>query len=339
MSPATPEAAPPASQLPVWLDWVLSNTPSGLLLLDAQSRIVFANKWFLLRARVDIEGIQGHGVRDVFPVLRGGHFERALLKAMRTGFPALLSQSLHPSPFPLYAPAATVANDNLLRQSVHIVPMGPTDAAAAGQRYILIQIADVSPTVARERLLKAHAERMSDLVHVDGLTGIGNRRFFDESMAAELRAASRTGSSLGLVMLDIDQFKQFNDLYGHPAGDRCLRAVADVLKTVCRRPCDLVARYGGEELVAILPDTDDAGAAQVVRDILQRLRDLGLQHDDNLGRAIVTASAGVYAAVPKANDTPDAVVGRADQALYAAKSAGRDRVFCFDAGRQEAVPG
>jgi len=329
----------PPTPLPVWLDWVLSNTPSGLLLLDAQSNIVFANKWFLLRARATVEEITGRGVRDVFAVLQGGHFERALVKAMRSGFPALLSQTLHPSPFPLYAPAAAAVHDNLLRQSIHIVPMGPSDAAAAGQRYILIQIADVSPTVARERLLKAQAERMSDLVHVDALTGIGNRRFFDESMAAEVRAASRSGTSLGLVMLDIDQFKQFNDLYGHPAGDRCLRAVADVVKTVCRRPRDLVARYGGEELAAILPDTDDAGAARVARDILQRLRDLRLQHDDNLGRSIVTASAGVYAGVPDPNESPDVVVGQADQALYAAKHAGRDRVFCFDARRQVAVPG
>lgn len=338
MSPGTTAAAP-AQQLPVWLDWVLSNTPSGLVLLDADSRIVFANKWFLLRARVTADDIMGRGVREVFPVLQGGHFERALIKAMRSGFPALLSQSLHPSPFPLYAPAATVASDNLMRQSIHIVPMGPSDAAAAGQRYILIQIADVSPTVARERLLKAHAERMSDLVHVDSLTGIGNRRFFDESMAAELRAAGRNGTSLGLVMLDIDQFKQFNDLYGHPAGDRCLRAVADVIKTVCRRPRDLVARYGGEELVAILPETDEAGATQVARDILQKLRDLGLPHADNLGRSVVTASAGVYAGVPATGDTPDSVVSLADRALYAAKSAGRDRVYCFDAARREAVPG
>lgn len=327
------------SPLPLWLDWVLSATPSGLLLLDAESNIVFANKWFLLRARVSADEIVGRGVRDVFAVLQGSHFERALVKAMRSGFPALLSQTLHPSPFPLYAPAATAVSDNLLRQSIHIVPMGPTDAAAAGQRYILIQIADVSPTVARERLLKAHADRMSDLVHIDALTGIGNRRFFDEAMAAELRAASRTGTSLGLVMLDIDQFKQFNDLYGHPAGDRCLRAVADVVKTVCRRPRDLVARYGGEELAAILPDTDDVGAAQVARDILQKLRDLGLPHEDNLGRSIVTASAGVYAGVPQSGDSADSVVGHADRALYAAKNAGRDRVFCFDAGRQEAVPG
>lgn len=324
--------------LPLWLDWVLSATPSGLLLLDAESNIVFANKWFLLRARVSMDDISGRGVREVFPVLQGGHFERALIKAMRSGFPALLSQTLHPAPFPLYAPAVAANQDNLLRQSIHIVPMGPTDAAAAGQRYILVQIADVSPTVARERLLKAHADRMSDLVHIDALTGIGNRRFFDDSVAAELRAATRTATSLGLVMLDIDRFKQFNDRYGHPAGDRCLRAVAGVVKSVCRRPRDLVARYGGEELVAILPDTDSAGATRVANEILQKLRDLALPHDDNLGRSVVTISAGVFAGVPRTSDVAETVIGYADQALYAAKNAGRDRVYCFDAERQEAVP-
>lgn len=328
-----------SSPLPLWLDWVLSATPSGLLLLDAESNIVFANKWFLLRARVSMDEISGRGVCEVFAVLQGGHFERALIKAMRSGFPALLSQTLHPAPFPLYAPAVAANQDNLLRQSIHIVPMGPTDAAAAGQRYILVQIADVSPTVARERLLKAHADRMSDLVHVDALTGIGNRRFFDDSVTAELRAATRTSTSLGLVMLDIDRFKQFNDLYGHPAGDRCLRAVAGVVKSVCRRPRDLVARYGGEELVAILPDTDGVGATRVANEILQKLRDLALVHEDNLDQSIVTASAGVFAGVPQAGQLAEVLIGYADQALYAAKNAGRNRVFWFDAESQEPVPG
>lgn len=326
------------SRLPVWLDWVLYNTQSGLLLLDAEMHIVFANKWFLLRARLTAEQVNGLALLDVFPVLKGGHLERALVKAVRSGFPALMSQTLHPSPFPLYAPAGPRVNDTLLRQSIHIVPMGPADVEAAGQRYTLIQIADVSPTVARERLLKAHADRMSDLVHIDALTGIGNRRFFDESMAAELRAASRSGTCLGLVMLDIDRFKQFNDLYGHPAGDRCLQAVADVLKAVCRRPRDLVARYGGEELAVILPDTDEAGAIQVAKDILQKLRDLHIPHADNLDRAIVTVSAGVKVCRPAADDTVELMIQRADEALYAAKNEGRDRVFCFDVGRNAAVP-
>ena len=324
--------------LPVWLDWVLYNTQSGLVLLDADMRIVFANKWFLLRARLAAGQVNGGPLLDVFPVLKGSHFERALVKAMRSGFPALMSQTLHPSPFPLYAPVGPRANDNLLRQSIHIVPMGPADVAMAGQRYTLVQIADVSPTVARERLLRAHADRMSDLVHIDALTGLGNRRFFDESMAAELRAASRSGGPLGLVMLDRDRFKQFNDLYGHPAGDRCLQGVANVLKAVCRRPRDLVARYGGEELAVILPDTDMAGAVQVAKDILQKLRDLHIPHADNLEQTMVTLSAGVCAGLPSAPESVETLIQRADQALYAAKHDGRDRVFCFDAQRNAALP-
>ena len=331
-------AQPVAPNVPVWLDWVLSNTPSGILLLDAQANVVYANKWFLSRARVAANNLIGNALLDVFPVLRGGHFERSLLKAIRSGFPALLSQTLHPSPFPLFAPSAPRVNEALLRQSIHIVPMGPADVSEAGQRFTLIQIADVSPTVARERLLKAQADRMSDLVHIDALTGIGNRRFFDESMSAELRAASRAGASLGIVMLDIDQFKQFNDLYGHPAGDSCLQAVAGVLKSVCRRPRDLVARYGGEELVAILPDTDEAGAIRIGREILQRIRDLQIPHDHNFGRGLVTLSGGVCSGYPKDKDSPAQLIRQADQALYAAKNAGRDRVFCFDVSRQVAVP-
>ena len=337
MNSAGPSPDASASRLPIWLDWVLSNTQSGLVLLDADMHIVFANKWLLLRARLSADQVNGAALLDVFPVLKGGHFERALTKAMRSGFPALMSQTLHPSPFPLYAPVGPRANDNLLRQSIHIVPMGPADVALAGQRYTLIQIADVSPTVARERLLKAHADRMRDLVHIDALTGLGNRRFFDESMVPEMRAASRSGASLGLVMLDIDRFKQFNDLYGHPAGDRCLQAVAEVLKAVCRRPRDLVVRYGGEELAVILPDTDRAGAVQVAKDILQKLRDLHIPHADNLGQAVATVSAGVYVGRPDADASVESLVQKADQALYAAKNDGRDRVFCFDAARNAAM--
>ncbi len=332
-----PSTEPPASRLPVWLDWVLYNTQSGLVLLDAQMRIVFANKWFLLRAHFSADQVTGQALLEVFPVLKGGHFERALVKAVRSGFPALMSQTLHPSPFPLYSPAGPRVSDSLLRQSIHIVPMGPADVAVAGQRYTLIQISDVSPTVARERLLKAHADRMSDLVHVDALTGIGNRRFFDESMVAEMRAAGRNATSLGLVMMDIDRFKQFNDLYGHPAGDRCLQAVADVLKAVCRRPRDLMARYGGEELAVILPDTDEAGAVQIAKEILQKTRDLRIPHADNLERAFVTVSAGVIVSRPNTDDTVELMLQRADRALYAAKNDGRDRVFFFDVGRNAAT--
>ena len=150
-------------------------------------------------------------------------------------------------------------------------------------------------------------------------------------------STSRNSSTLGLILLDIDRFKQFNDLYGHPAGDRCLQGVANVLKAVCRRPRDLVARYGGEELAVILPDTNQEGAIRVAKDILQKLRDLHIPHADNLGRNVVTVSAGVYVSKVDAYASVTTLIQRADQALYAAKSHGRDCVFCFDVGPNAAV--
>ena len=113
---------------------------------------------------------------------------------MQSGFPSLLSQTLHPTPFPLYAQANQRIEGKLLRQSIQIMPMSPKDAAAAGQRYTLVQISDVTPNVLREGLLKAEADRLNDLAHHDGLTGIGNRRAFNEDLASELRAAGRSGT-------------------------------------------------------------------------------------------------------------------------------------------------
>ncbi len=260
--------------LPPWLNWLLSNTQMGLLVLNPEARVVFVNQWLLVRAGLSLEQVQGLGLLEAFPVLEGSHFQRTLKQSMRTGFPAVLSQTLHPSPFPLYVQTIQRVRGALMRQSIHIVPMGPKDAAAAGQRLTLVQISDVSPNMMREGLLKAQAERMSDIALVDVLTGVGNRRAFEQSLDAEVRAASRTHKPLGLLMLDVDHFKLFNDHYGHPAGDRCLRSVADVVRRVCRRPRDVITRYGGEELAAILPETDLAGAVRVANDILEVLRDL-----------------------------------------------------------------
>lgn len=312
--------------LPTWLDWLLSNTQMGLLVLDADARVVFVNKWLLVRAGLSFDRVSGQALVDVFPVLNGSHFQRALKQSMRTGFPAVLSQTLHPSPFPLYVQTIQRARGALMRQSIHIVPMGPKDALAAGQRLTLVQISDISPNMMREGLLKAQAERMSDIALVDVLTGVGNRRAFEQSLDAEVRAASRTHQPVGLLMLDVDHFKLFNDHYGHPAGDRCLRAVADTVRRVCRRPRDVIARYGGEELAAILPETDLAGAMQVANDILMALRALHILHENSPSAGFVTLSIGVSVLAVDAPDAASDLLHRADAALYAAKNGGRNRV-------------
>ncbi len=314
---------------PSLLDWVLSNTPTGLILLDAQACVVFASKWLLLRADMTKDQVHGQPLLEVFPVLTGSHFDRALKNAMRSGFPSILSQTLHPSPFPLYAQASQRAESKLLRQSIQIVPMGPKDAQIAGQRYTLIQISDVTPSVLREGLLKAQAEKLNDMAHLDGLTGIGNRRAFNENLVSEMRAAARSATPLALIMLDIDHFKQFNDTYGHPEGDRCLIKVAEVLRQVCKRPRDLVARFGGEELIAIMPDTNAYGATLVATEILQAVRGLQLAHAHNSASSLVTVSAGIAIVEPGARETSESILQKADAALYAAKRSGRDRLVVY----------
>ncbi len=320
---------------PPWAGWALEHLPLGLLVLDANSQVVFANRWFLHHADVTSSQILQKKLAQVFPQLERSHFNLFLQQAQDSGFPALLSQTLHPAPFPLFSPAHQRSQDKLLRQSIRIIPMGFETVSAVDQRYTLIQITDVTQSVLRERLLKGQASKLDELAHLDTLTGLGNRRLLDERLQAELRAANRVGTTLAAVMFDIDFFKQFNDHYGHLAGDTCLRQVADVLRDICRRPHDVVARFGGEEMVALLPETDSLGALQLARSVLQRVRDLKIPHAGSRVADRLTLSAGIAVSTPEQPLQPDALLDLADRALYRAKRTGRDRVG--DIGPPDAV--
>jgi diguanylate cyclase (GGDEF)-like protein len=162
----------------------------------------------------------------------------------------------------------------------------------------------------------------------DGLTGLANRRHFEAALKTEFSRAVRNGTSLALVMLDVDFFKQYNDLYGHPGGDECLRQISAVVRTVQHRAGDVAARYGGEELAVLLPHTDLAGAMAVADKIRRAISGLKIPHAAN-PKGIVTVSAGVEAFVPLSDGKVALdLVRTADQALYAAKANGRDQVRC-----------
>ena len=168
----------------------------------------------------------------------------------------------------------------------------------------------------------------------DGLTGLVNRRGFDERLDVELSRAIRDQQSMALIMIDVDHFKRFNDTYGHQLGDECLRQVASALSMAVLRPSDLVARYGGEEFAVILPSVDQAGACAVAERIRQGIAALAIVHSGNDELGVVTVSVGLACGIPARGTKEKDLITLADRALYQAKHAGRNRV---EAARWDAV--
>ncbi len=162
-------------------------------------------------------------------------------------------------------------------------------------------------------------------MYVDALTGIHNRRYFNENMARVLRSASRHQGEVSLLMVDIDFFKRYNDTYGHAEGDRCLRAVASVLANCVDRADDFVARYGGEEFVVVLPHTGESGARQIAGRLLDGVRGLNIPHTTSDAADRVTVSVGVAAGCAGKRCVSDDYVNRADEMLYRSKREGRNR--------------
>ncbi|WP_413167001.1 diguanylate cyclase [Capilliphycus salinus ALCB114379] len=177
-----------------------------------------------------------------------------------------------------------------------------------------------------EQLQMANQE-LEKMAMTDGLTRVANRRFFEEMLSKEWSRVRRENASLSLILCDVDYFKRYNDTYGHLAGDSCLKQVAQALQEGAKRAGDLVARYGGEEFAILLPKTDLEGAILVAETISAQVRSLQIPHENSPIKPYVTVSVGVACIVPEPPLTPETLVLRADQALYQAKTNGRDRWF------------
>lgn len=223
-------------------------------------------------------------------------------------------------------PVIFVTAHNDAAQETHGLAVGAVDFIAK----------PVNPAVVRARVkthltLKFQSDVMRRLVFLDGLTGVFNRRYFDQQLAIEWARSARNASPLSVILLDVDFFKRYNDHYGHQAGDDCLKQIATTLKTALKRPADLVARYGGEEFVCILPDTSFDEAMAMAHRLEQQVRAKQIAHENSDVGPFVTISLGVAARseqdtgtkpVEPANDS-NALVALADARLYLAKSSGR----------------
>lgn len=188
-----------------------------------------------------------------------------------------------------------------------------------------------NPAIIRARVknhleLKRYRDILEQISLIDGLTGIANRRHFDQTLEKEWRRALRQGDILSLALIDIDFFKKYNDHYGHLAGDACLQKVASILKESLKRATDLGARYGGEEFVILLPSTAKDGALIVTERIRNNVEELRIAHEMSEVAKHVTVSIGVANMRPETDTVPSDLIRQADSALYQAKNAGRNRV-------------
>lgn len=174
--------------------------------------------------------------------------------------------------------------------------------------------------------LKGLSYKLEVMSNIDVLTNLYNRRFFNEMYQKEWYSAVRSKVSLAIIMIDIDYFKKYNDTYGHIQGDKCLKAVAEAIQKAAKRPRDIVVRFGGEEFVILLPESDIDSAAHVASDVLSNVDELCLPHTASKLYGKVSVSIGIAAAIPAKDDVPDLLLHMMDEALYRAKGDGRN---CF----------
>ncbi len=211
----------------------------------------------------------------------------------------------------------------------HVMSRGMARLGTDGKPICLFGVVrDVTQEHELEVALRNANARLDQIAHQDALTGLANRRRFDEVLAAEWRRTWRDAKPLSLVLADIDSFKMYNDSFGHPAGDACLQRVGAALARTARRSGDLVARYGGEELAVLLPGTDLVGAEKVAEDVRRAVEALDIAHPGNRAYGRVTVSIGVATAHPPGAAgmlDPLDLVAEADRMLYEAKRTGRNR--------------
>jgi diguanylate cyclase (GGDEF)-like protein len=237
-------------------------------------------------------------------------------------------------------PVIFITSHNEAGFEVSALDMGAADFIAKPLRS-----SRVLARVRSQLRVKHMADELRRTATTDALTGVSNRRHFDELLEREWLRARRCGDPVSLLMIDVDHFKLYNDLYGHPKGDICLRHVAQVLMRASRRPADVVARYGGEEFMILLPQTPRQGAQHVARQVLDAVAAFGILHDDSQTTHYVSVSVGIAcfddASACRAHEShsflgASDLVRAADKALYSAKHAGRGQAKLRDIGDADA---
>jgi diguanylate cyclase (GGDEF)-like protein/PAS domain S-box-containing protein len=304
------------------LDFVLAGVSDGIAMFDRDGNLAYCNEQYRqMFGRTAEVRRPGRHIRDILRAVAATGEQKGIPVGAEQAWVESVAATLH-------APGDQEIElwDGRWLQ----VKTRPTADGAA-----LIVVSDISTIKQAESALREMAEQLRLLATTDGLTGLVNRRAFDSSLVEELARTRRARQPLSVILADVDRFKAYNDIYGHQAGDEVLQAVGRCLRETLKRPGEVAARYGGEEFVAILPNTDAAGAVFLADGFRDALKAVAVPHRVS-ERGVVTVSVGVATlSADDADLTATELLHRADEALYDAKEQGRDRAVawtCRDEG-------
>ncbi|MBC3919550.1 diguanylate cyclase [Undibacterium sp. CY18W] len=311
------------STSPVAVEQILNSISLGLILVDAEQHVCMWNGWIERHSGVVAEQALGRHISEVFEELPSRAILNAISNTLNYGLPVVLSNALHRSPLPLFERVEHDEEKKRIHQSITITPLHADD----GSRLCLIQVSDSSTSIKREKILRTHSEALKREATTDSLTGIYNRRFFDEHFKIAMGHAVRHNVPLSIFMLDIDFFKEYNDSYGHVAGDKALIQVATALRKQLLRATDVLARFGGEEFILILPNMVPELAMQFAEKLRCAVWDLNIPHINSRVGDRVSISIG-FSNYHKHPDIDQHLLLKcADAALYQAKKTGRNQSY------------
>jgi len=296
------------------LSYAMAGMSDGFAMFDKKGFLIFCNEQY----------------REAFPLssgarVIGAHISDILRRITETGErPDVPTANVEEW---IKAASATLHRNKDEEIQLHNGDWRSIRTRLAENGTAIVAVSDITATKQAEIALRISAEQMKSLAETDGLTGIVNRRAFDEAFAREVARSARSRKPLSLLMIDIDRFKAYNDTYGHPAGDQCLRLVSKCLLRSARRSGDIVARYGGEEFVVLLPEIDEQGAMAVAERFAHYLSEENIVHTNSeFGK--VTASIGISSETGLTlRSEPSRLLSVADTALYEAKAQGRNRII------------
>jgi diguanylate cyclase (GGDEF)-like protein/PAS domain S-box-containing protein len=293
------------------MNQVFNASNDGIWAIDGNYKIMRVNNKLLEFLHKKAEEVIGHKCQEFFPDICSD-LEKCPREKIFKGAPIVEQSRTFVS-----------ASGKTIQFLVTFTPLSNLEGAAIG---MVETFTDITERNRAEEELQQANRKLELLASEDALTKLSNRRIFDDYLEKEWRRQARTRKSLSLIMCDVDFFKKYNDTYGHQAGDSCLRVVAQTIQKKVRRAGDLAARYGGEEFAIIMPETDIEGAWHVADAICRELSDMQIPHSGSTAAPFVTISCGIASMIPFNETSPKILIENADQALYKAKSQGRNRV-------------